>query len=134
LGYYDDHAEGRYQSKRKKSGYFLAGLTGAILGAFLVIVALPSLTHHDVIPESQTTNNATANTASNTSNVIQKQVTVDVNTDLAVITVDGSKVKQVAEFGDSDRLKVGEPVIAIGNPLGPTFCSTGRVKGIGCDC
>jgi serine protease Do len=45
----------------------------------------------------------------------------DIWTDLAVVTVDGSKVKQVAEFGDSDRLKVGEPAIAIGNPLGQTF-------------
>lgn len=42
-------------------------------------------------------------------------------TDLAVIEVDGKKVQTVAEFGDSDTLKLGEPAIAIGNPLGPTF-------------
>ncbi|MEH7109160.1 S1C family serine protease [Bacillus sp. JJ1764] len=45
----------------------------------------------------------------------------DVWTDLAVLEVDASKIKKVAEFGDSDSLKTGEPVIAIGNPLGPTF-------------
>jgi serine protease Do len=45
----------------------------------------------------------------------------DIWTDLAVLEIDGSKVKTVAEFGDSDKLKLGEPVIAIGNPLGPTF-------------
>jgi serine protease Do len=45
----------------------------------------------------------------------------DVWTDLAVLEIDASKVKKVAEFGDSDSLKMGEPVIAIGNPLGPTF-------------
>lgn len=45
----------------------------------------------------------------------------DIWTDLAVLQIDGSKVKKVAEFGDSDALKLGEPVIAIGNPLGPTF-------------
>ena len=42
-------------------------------------------------------------------------------TDLAVITVDGDKVKTVAEFGKSASLKPGEPVIAIGNPLGLQF-------------
>lgn len=45
----------------------------------------------------------------------------DIWTDLAVLQIDGSKVKKVAVFGDSDKLKLGEPVIAIGNPLGPTF-------------
>lgn len=45
----------------------------------------------------------------------------DVWTDLAVLEIDASKIKKVAEFGNSDTLKMGEPVIAIGNPLGPTF-------------
>lgn len=38
--------------------------------------------------------------------------------DLAVIKIDAAKVKQVATFGNSDDLKRGEPVVAIGNPLG----------------
>ena len=42
-------------------------------------------------------------------------------TDLAAITVDEAKVKTVAEFGKSSTLKPGEPVIAIGNPLGLQF-------------
>ncbi|PLR96489.1 S1C family serine protease [Bacillus sp. T33-2] len=42
-------------------------------------------------------------------------------TDLAVLEIPAEKVKTVAEFGDSDKLRVGEPVIAIGNPLGATF-------------
>lgn len=45
----------------------------------------------------------------------------DIWTDLAVLEVDGSKIKTIAEFGDSDALKTGEPVIAIGNPLGSIF-------------
>ncbi len=45
----------------------------------------------------------------------------DVWTDLAVIQIDASVVKTVADFGDSDSLKPGEPVIAIGNPLGLQF-------------
>jgi serine protease Do len=45
----------------------------------------------------------------------------DVWTDLAVLEVPAEKIKVVAEFGNSDKLKPGEPVIAIGNPLGLTF-------------
>jgi serine protease Do len=45
----------------------------------------------------------------------------DIWTDLAVLEVEGKNLKTIAEFGDSDALKPGEPVIAIGNPLGPTF-------------
>ncbi|GAA4724224.1 S1C family serine protease [Brevibacillus fulvus] len=45
-------------------------------------------------------------------------------TDLAVLEIDGSKVTSVAELGDSDALKVGEPAIAIGNPLGLKFSRT----------
>ena len=43
--------------------------------------------------------------------------------DLAVVEVDSKSVKDdaVAEFGNSDALKLGEPVIAIGNPLGIQF-------------
>jgi serine protease Do len=223
LGYYDDHSQGRFKGDQggKKSGYFVAGLVGAILGALLIFIALPSFTHRDVIPNNQSSNNANLNT--NTKNeVIQKQVAFDVDTnttkavqktssavvgvtniqssssnlwsdnatgknsngeeaagtgsgviyknqgnrafvvtnhhvvegatkleisledgtklpakllgsdiwtDLAVLEIDGSKVKQVAEFGDSDQLKIGEPAIAIGNPLGPTF-SGSVTKGI----
>lgn len=42
-------------------------------------------------------------------------------TDLAVITVNGDKIKTIAEFGKSSMLKPGETVIAIGNPLGLQF-------------
>ncbi|HYM39254.1 MAG TPA: trypsin-like peptidase domain-containing protein [Thermoplasmata archaeon] len=41
----------------------------------------------------------------------------DADTDVAVVQVDGDHL-QPAELGDSDRLKVGQPVLAIGNPLG----------------
>ncbi|WP_226683122.1 S1C family serine protease [Sutcliffiella horikoshii] len=45
----------------------------------------------------------------------------DALTDLAVLTVDEANIKQVAKFGDSDAITLGEPVIAIGNPLGLEF-------------
>lgn len=45
----------------------------------------------------------------------------DMWTDLAVIAVDADGIDTVATFGDSDALKQGEPVLAIGNPLGLDF-------------
>ncbi|MEE8198936.1 MAG: trypsin-like peptidase domain-containing protein [Thermoplasmata archaeon] len=42
----------------------------------------------------------------------------DEETDIAVVKVDDETTLQPAEFGDSDALKVGQPVLAIGNPLG----------------
>jgi S1-C subfamily serine protease len=41
----------------------------------------------------------------------------DDETDVAIVKVDGQGF-QPAEFADSDQLKVGQPVLAIGNPLG----------------
>lgn len=39
-------------------------------------------------------------------------------TDLAVLKINGQHVQKVATFGDSSLLRIGEPVAAIGNPLG----------------
>ncbi len=223
MGYYDDHAESRYkQQPRKKGGYFLASLAGAIIGAVLVIFAVPSLAERGMLPNNIQPGNTTGQNnliTGNKNEIVQRQVAVDVETDttkavqkeksavvgitniqsanfwsdggnaqgngeqaagtgsgviykndgtrayvvtndhvvqgatklevslddgtklpakllgsdvwtdLAVLQIDGTKVKNVAEFGDSDKLKTGEPVIAIGNPLGPTF-SGSVTKGI----
>ncbi|ADC49619.1 serine protease Do HtrC [Alkalihalophilus pseudofirmus OF4] len=48
----------------------------------------------------------------------------DVITDLAVLEIDSENIDTVAEFGNSDSLRVGEPAIAIGNPLGLRFSSS----------
>lgn len=56
----------------------------------------------------------------------------DVWTDLAVLKIAGEKIETIAEFGDSAVLKAGEPVIAIGNPLGLQFSgsvTTGVISG-----
>ncbi|AQQ54440.1 S1C family serine protease [Planococcus lenghuensis] len=56
----------------------------------------------------------------------------DALTDLAVVQVKSEAVETVAEIGDSSTLKAGEPVIAIGNPLGLQFSNsvtTGVVSG-----
>ena len=50
-----------------------------------------------------------------------KVLGTDPNTDLAVVKIDADEELPVAEFGDSDSLMVGEPAIAIGNPLGMEF-------------
>ena len=49
-----------------------------------------------------------------------KVLGADAVTDLAVVKIDADNLT-VATFGDSDTLQVGEPAIAIGNPLGLEF-------------
>ena len=51
-------------------------------------------------------------------------VGTDAYTDLAVLKITSDKVDTVAEFGDSDALKVGEPAIAIGSPLGSDYANS----------
>jgi serine protease Do len=224
MGYYDDqnlNREGNKKQKGNRGGFFLAGLLGAVLGAILILVALPQLHNLDVLPYSiqpdqdlkatdeeyhsgpaknvsvdvttgvtkavdkasdsvvgisniqsqsfwgqQGESEQAAGTGSGviykkagdkayivTNNHViegadQIEVTLsdgtkipaklrgaDVWTDLAVLEVDGSKIDKsnVAEIGNSDELKAGEPVIAIGNPLGLQFSGSvtkGVVSGV----
>ena len=53
----------------------------------------------------------------------------DALSDLAVLKIDAKYAKTVLEFGDSDTLRAGDPVVAIGNPLGLDFSRT-VTKGI----
>lgn len=48
----------------------------------------------------------------------------DAVTDLAVIKISSENVEEVATFGDSSALKVGEPAIAIGSPLGSQYANS----------
>lgn len=45
-------------------------------------------------------------------------------TDLAVIKISSENVDETATFGDSSVLKVGEPAIAIGSPLGSQYANS----------
>jgi serine protease Do len=55
-------------------------------------------------------------------------------TDLALLKVDMPKPLPTLEFADSDAVKIGQPVIAIGNPLGlGTSVSTGVVSALNRD-
>lgn len=45
----------------------------------------------------------------------------DLFSDLAVLRMDGKQVGETIQMGSSENVKVGEPAIAIGNPLGMMF-------------
>jgi serine protease Do len=67
-----------------------------------------------------------------------KVIGTDANTDIALIKIKPSNSLPVAEIGDSEKVKVGEWVIAIGNPFGLDATVTagivsakGRVIGAG---
>ncbi len=53
-----------------------------------------------------------------------KVLGTDATTDLAVVKINAQEPLTVAEFGNSDDIMVGEPAIAIGNPLGLEFRGT----------
>ena len=56
-------------------------------------------------------------------------VGTDPNTDIAVLKVDSPEALPFVKFGDSDRARVGDWVLALGNPLGQGFsASTGIVS------
>lgn len=55
----------------------------------------------------------------------------DADTDLAVLKIDGVDDLPAAKLGDSDQLRLGDDVIAIGNPLGyETSVSKGIISGL----
>ena len=63
--------------------------------------------------------------------VIADLIGDDPDTDLAVTRIDGTDLKEV-EFGDSGKIKVGQLVIAIGNPYGfQTTVTAGVVSALG---
>jgi serine protease Do len=52
----------------------------------------------------------------------------DPNSDVAVLRVDAAGDElPVSQFGDSDQLRVGDWVIALGNPMGLTFTATAGI-------
>ncbi|WP_261807226.1 S1C family serine protease [Lapidilactobacillus luobeiensis] len=53
-----------------------------------------------------------------------KVIGADETSDLAVLTIDASKVTAVASFGDSSKITTAEPVLAIGSPLGSEYATS----------
>ncbi|WEG12815.1 trypsin-like peptidase domain-containing protein [Pullulanibacillus sp. KACC 23026] len=210
MGYYDNKDydyEGPERQNRsgrnRRSGWFLSGLLGALVGIVVFFIASPYLARNGLLPSYSSTNQQSAVQSTNTqgtqntenvslnlndsivqavdkvspavvavinmqsgssfmdnslqeagvgSGIIYKkdgqyayvvtnnhvvsgakklEVQFDDNTkvtakllgvdslyDLAVLRIPSNKVTTVAQFGNSDTLKRGEPVVAIGNPLG----------------
>lgn len=60
-------------------------------------------------------------------------VGIDESSDTAILLVDPDEIDvKPLPLGDSSKVRVGEPVVAIGNPLGYSFTlTTGVVSGIG---
>lgn len=210
MGYYDSDYENGRQSRRGRRGWFFSSIIGAVIGALLVVMLVPTLSRWGVLPYDIAVNenttehaidtkpaepgiqrNVSVNVASEVTNAVDKvseavvgvvniqetsfwsqgpqeagtgsgviykksgdtafvvtnnhvveganqlEVTLedgtrikahllgsDVWTDLAVLEIKGKeveKIKTVATFGNSDSIQVGEPAIAIGNPLGSMF-------------
>lgn len=48
----------------------------------------------------------------------------DAYSDLAVLKIDAKYIKDTATFGNSDKLTVGEPAIAVGSPLGSEYANS----------
>ncbi len=67
------------------------------------------------------TNHEVTVTLSNGSSVTGTVIGSDEETDLAVVKIDTSQDVSPIELGNSEALQVGEPAIAIGNPLGLEF-------------
>ena len=63
--------------------------------------------------------------------MVAERVGSDVRSDIAVLKVDARDLAQI-EFGDSDAVRVGDFVVAIGNPFGLSHTVTsGIVSGLG---
>lgn len=75
------------------------------------------VTNHHVVSDAQQVEVTLADGSKENAELIGS----DIWTDLAVIAISSKNVTTVATFGDSDVLKQGETVIAIGNPLGLEF-------------
>ncbi|MBO8155662.1 MAG: trypsin-like peptidase domain-containing protein [Bacillaceae bacterium] len=217
MGYYDDHA--RKPDDQERKGWVMPTIVGIILGAVLVLLALPALVESNLLPYDLTKKQPENHLAQGDQNEdreatevinvdISTQVTevvqnvqdtvVGVNnirssnfwiqqptqagtgsgvvykkedgkayivtnhhviagadrvevvladgtkvdaeligsddyTDLAVLSIDGNYINHVIEMGSSENVKVGEPVLAIGNPLGLQFAGSvtqGIISGV----
>ncbi|AIF45016.1 S1C family serine protease [Virgibacillus sp. SK37] len=75
------------------------------------------VTNHHVIEGADTVEVVLADETSIKAEIVGS----DLFSDLAVLRMDGADVDQAIEVGSSGDVKVGEPAIAIGNPLGLMF-------------
>lgn len=76
------------------------------------------LTNHHVIAGADTPGSKVQVTLSDGSRHSAQFVASDVNTDVGVLKIDDVHDLPVMQFGNSDELRVGQEVVAVGSPLG----------------
>ena len=76
------------------------------------------LTNHHVVAEAAGAGAQMRVTLNDGTKYPAKFIASDVNTDIAVIQIEGVKDLPTIQFGDSNDLAVGQSVVAIGSPLG----------------
>ncbi|WP_436796470.1 S1C family serine protease [Corynebacterium glaucum] len=76
------------------------------------------LTNHHVIESAADNHGEITVTLNDGSRHPATYVASDVNTDIGVIKIDGVESLPTLEFGNSNDLRVGQQVVAIGSPLG----------------
>ncbi|WP_290186999.1 S1C family serine protease [Corynebacterium glaucum] len=76
------------------------------------------LTNHHVIESAADNHGEITVTLNDGSRHPATYVASDVNTDIGVIKIDGVENLPTLEFGNSNDLRVGQQVVAIGSPLG----------------
>lgn len=109
---------------------FVVSNKGEILTNAHVVVEYPDQTNGLSTPQVATKVQVVfKGGGSKTTTVDATVVGVDGSTDVALIKVDPSKVPNLKPLplGDSSKVQVGEPVVAIGNPLGLDFTLTSGI-------
>ena len=76
------------------------------------------LTNHHVIAGADTPGSEVQVTLNDGSRRSAQFVASDVNTDVGVLKIDDANDLPVMQFGNSDELRVGQEVVAVGSPLG----------------
>lgn len=76
------------------------------------------LTNHHVVAGAETPGSKIQVSLNDGSRHDAQFVASDVNTDVGVIKIEGVADLPVIQFGDSDDLRVGQEVVAVGSPLG----------------
>lgn len=105
----------------KYNGRYKFGVQEGIGSGFIINNDGCILTNHHVIAGAQTVRVI----FNDGREISAKVVNYDESQDLAVIRItEDVQVPGIAELGDSDALRAGESVVAIGNPLGKEFIGT----------
>lgn len=76
------------------------------------------VTNHHVVADADVIRVNLEGTPGRTESIRAKLVGADEETDIALLKVDAKEPLPYLRFGDSDKLKVGEWLLAIGNPFG----------------